>query len=157
MIHVKELHFPCSRTQKLKMKSFISLIILLLLCFGNIAAQSKKSPMKKNPKKADKLTAEGYQIITCEVVEKAFINKIGQKGNRKEFYLRRSVQDYYIKFCESELSESEFRAAWERESGFLKTMRLEVEFREGEWDNCEESTGTIQSRIGTYAIVHNIR
>ena len=44
---------------------------------------------------------------TCQLIEKEFMNKIGKSTGVKEFYLRCSIQDYFIKFCESDVTSKE--------------------------------------------------
>ena len=48
-------------------------------------------------------------VYSCELVEKPFINKAGKESGRMELYMRCSVADYFIKLCESEVSEKELR------------------------------------------------
>ena len=91
-------------------------------------------------------------IITagCQVVEKAFVNKGGKSADFKELYLRCSVQDYYIKFCESKVSLKKMKKYID------KGLTVTYELKEGEWDSCEGDP-EMQSRIGTYAIVIKIK
>ena len=91
-------------------------------------------------------------IITagCQVVEKTFVNKGGKPSDFKELYLRCSVQDYYIKFCESNVSLKKMKKYID------KGLTVTYEVKEGEWDICEGEP-EMQSRIGTYAIVIKIK
>jgi len=91
-------------------------------------------------------------IITvgCQVVEKAFVNKDGKSSGFKELYLRCSIQDYYIKFCESKVSLDKMKKYID------KGLTVTFEVKEGEWDICEGDP-EIQSRIGTYVIVLKIK
>lgn len=91
-------------------------------------------------------------IITagCQVVEKKFVNKGGKSTDIKELYLRCSVQDYYIKFCESKVSLKKMKKHID------KGLTVTFEVKEGEWDICGGDP-EIQSRIGTYAIVLKIK
>ena len=91
-------------------------------------------------------------IITagCQVVEKAFVNKGGKSSDFKELYLRCSIQDYYIKFCESKVSLKKMKKYIE------KGLTVTYEVKEGEWDICEGEP-EMQSRIGAYAVVLKIK
>ena len=64
-----------------------------------------------------------------------------------EIYLRCSMQDYYVKFCESRVARNDL------EKLIDKSATLETEIRDGEWDNCSGTPGSLQSRFGKYMIV----
>ena len=67
-----------------------------------------------------------------------------------DLYLNCSDQDYFIKFCESTLTQEEL-------IGHLgKTIEVEVEIREGNWDICKNDPEYAQSRMGTYVIIKKI-
>jgi hypothetical protein len=86
----------------------------------------------------------------CQVVEKTFGNKGGKPSDFKELYLRCSIQDYYIKFCESKVSLKKMQKYID------KGLTVTYEIKEGEWDICEGDP-EMQSRIGIYAIVIKIK
>ena len=109
--------------------------------------------MKKKP---DQHTSEGRRIISAPIVEKPFFTKNGRLTDKTDLYVQRSIQDYFIKFCESEVSREELEAHFEGITSFVKTVKMEVEFRTGEWDVCEESSLEIQSRIGEYVVIYRI-
>lgn len=98
-------------------------------------------------------------ITSGLIVEKEFVNKIGKSAGFKEMYFRLSVQDYFIKFCESKVSKEELKEYLEKHStqSILgdKSITLEVEVVEGAWDICDYSE-RVQSRIGKYVIIHRI-
>lgn len=91
-------------------------------------------------------------IITagCQVVEKAFINKGGKASDYKELYLRCSVQDYYIKFCESKVSRKKMKKYLD------KGVTVTYEVKEGEWDICKGDP-EMQSRVGPYVIILSVK
>lgn len=93
------------------------------------------------------------------VVEKEFINKVGQTSGVKELYFRLSVQDYFIKFCESKVSKQELLAYLKRDTTQSvlgdKAISLEIEILNGSWDICDYSQ-RVQSRMGKYIIIHRI-
>jgi hypothetical protein len=106
-------------------------------------------------KKKDFVNAEGFSIISAPIVRKKFVKKNGQTTDWEELYVRRSVQDYFIKFCESDVSREEMESHLAANNSPIKMLKLKVEFRTGEWDNCEEAL-EVQSRVGDYIIIHSI-
>ena len=96
-----------------------------------------------------------HSIITAPIVKKNFVNKAGRTTDHIEYYIRRSIQDYYIKFCESNVSIKELNEKLENIDGEIKALKLEVEFRNGEWDICD-GNHEVQSRIGEYAVILKI-
>ena len=102
-----------------------------------------------------KETNQGTYIITVPIVLKNFMKKNGAITNQGEWYLRRSIQDYYIKFCESAVDRMALEQHLEGLSGMIKAPTLEVEFREGYWDLCDPAE-MHQSRVGDYVVVHRI-
>lgn len=88
--------------------------------------------------------------FSCQVIEKPFVIKNGVESDRMEYYLRCSVDDYFIKFCESSVSRKEI------EEYVGKGIMVDVEIREGSWDICSGDLEYAQSRIGYYAVIHQI-
>ena len=86
----------------------------------------------------------------CQLIEKQFTNKGGKVTEYKELYLRCSVQDYFIKLCEGNVSEDELRP-------YINLgIEVEMEIRDGMWDHCDENPAYSQSRTGTYVIIKKI-
>lgn len=85
--------------------------------------------------------------ISCQLIEKEFINKGGKVQEYKELYLRCSVQDYFIKFCESNVTSMEL------EPYLNSGITVKMEIREGRWDHCEGDPDYAQSRIGKYVVI----
>jgi hypothetical protein len=111
--------------------------------------------MKNINKTMDLESEDGHYLISVEVVKKQFVNKAGKSSDIYEYYLRRSIQDYFIKFCESKVSSEDIDAYLEKQKDrFIQTINVEVEFRDGEWDNCGD--GEQQSRVGEYVVIHKI-
>lgn len=94
------------------------------------------------------------QAIDLPIVEKPFYNKAGKKIDFTEFYIQRSTQDYFIKFCESKVSREELETELSKIESPIKTLTVKVEFRDGLWDSCGESE--VQSRVGKYVVLHGI-
>ena len=95
------------------------------------------------------------EIITVPVVMKKFVKKNSKITDYDEYYLERSIQDYFIKFCESKVTQKELEVALKKVRSPIKTLTLKVEFKEGFWDSCEEGV-MVQSRTGGYVIIHQI-
>ncbi len=87
---------------------------------------------------------------TCQLIGKEFVNKAGKMGNFSEYYLRCSVDDYFIKLCESSIKVSDL------EPYLNKGITVEMEVKEGLWDHCSNDPAYAQSRIGKYAVIHKI-
>lgn len=90
------------------------------------------------------------ETLNCQVVTKPFINKIGKTTEHKELYLRCSIQDYFIKLCESDVAEDEIRAFID------KGISVEAEIVEGNWDICPDDPDHTQSRTGKYVVIKKI-
>lgn len=115
----------------------------------------KENAMTKN-KVQDKTTGNNKVIITAPLVEKSFMKKNGVSTGRTEWYIERSVQDYFIKFCESKITREALEKHLKpKKNNLIQTLTLEVEFKEGSWDICDENYEQ-QSRIGNYVIIHRI-
>jgi len=110
--------------------------------------------MKKN-KENDTSTDVGKYIITAPVVFKKFVKKSGEVTKHEEIYIQHSIQDYYIKFCESKISREELENHLSNIDELFKVATLEVEFLDGHWDICDDNLDQ-QSRIGKYVIIHRI-
>ena len=88
--------------------------------------------------------------FSCQVIEKPFIIKNGVESDKMEYYLRCSVDDYFIKFCESNVTREEIAEY------VGKGIMVDVEILEGSWDICSDDYEYAQSRIGYYAVIHQI-
>ena len=102
-----------------------------------------KTEMNKQPNE------EG--VITGQLIEKGFTNKVGKSGGFSELYLRCSVQDYFIKLCECEVYKKDLLPYLDK--GISVKANI-VEF--GEWDICPGDNKNMQSRIGSYIVIHEI-
>ena len=110
--------------------------------------------MSKNKTK-DISSGKRKYIISVPVLSKNFVKKNGAVTEHKEMYIRRSIQDYYIKFCESNISSEDLENHLSTMDGEIKVATLEVEFFDGSWDICDDDFEQ-QSRIGAYVIIHRI-
>jgi len=88
---------------------------------------------------------------SCLLVEKGFVNKRMKASGYKEYFLRCSVQDYFIKFCESEVSKKSLEPLLD------KGIEVDMEIFQGEWDSCPSDSFPVQSRTGYYAVIKNVK
>lgn len=128
------------------MRTFIYIIVIALISGCNnseeiISTQNKSLTM------ADAKP----NIYNCMLIEKEFVNKGGKIAVFKELYLRCSIQDYFIKLCESNLTHEEL------EPFIGKGISVEVEIKDGMWDHCNENEAHVQSRMGPYAVIKAIQ
>lgn len=87
---------------------------------------------------------------SCQLVEKEFTNKGGKVTSYKELYLRCSIQDYFIKICEGNVTLKELKPY------INKGITVKMEIKDGMWDHCDENPAYAQSRTGTYVIIKSI-
>lgn len=135
-----------------------TLLFLCSISCKTISPQTQAPQTDKtmHNKTKDFSSGDNTYIISAPISEKYFYTKNGVRTDKKEYYIQRSIQDYFIKFCESKVSKEDLQEAWDKEEGFMKALKLEVEFRKGEWDNCGNQEPAPQSRLGDYVVVHKI-
>jgi len=87
---------------------------------------------------------------TCQLIEKSFTNKGGKVTEYKEFYLRCSIQDYFIKICAGNVSAEELKP-------YINSgIEVEMEIRDGMLDHCNTNLEQVQSRTGKYVVIKKI-
>ena len=149
-----------NRKKSLYFVPFLLFAFLLLLSCGaskhRELSVEKKQWRKQNPKTLDQKSNDGYSVITAEVVKKKYQDKKGSDTEIEEWYVRRSAADYFIKFCESDVTPQEIEEALVKEEGLIKTLTLKVKILKGDWDVCEPES-IAQSRIGLYMVIKEIR
>ncbi|NOQ75526.1 MAG: hypothetical protein GQ574_26185 [Crocinitomix sp.] len=121
---------------------------LLLFLFTLMACEVSKDSSNSMQKKAQD---PGNFIISGHIVEKDFVKKNGQSSGLTELYFRASVQDYFIKFCESKITKKDL------EPFIDKIVTVHAEIRDGNWDICEDDPQEMQSRIGAYLVVLELK
>jgi len=109
--------------------------------------------MNKQP---DVKTTGNRIEIVAPIVKQPFVNRKGTATGTIEYYVQRSIKDYFIKFCESTVTEVELEKALKNSNDLVKTLRLEVEIIDGPWDNCNFQSEEVQSRMGEYMVVYKI-
>ncbi len=120
--------------------------LILFLLIGSIFSISCKNAPETNLKEKD----PNRPYTSCQLIEKDFINKGGHLTEYKELYLRCSIQDYFIKICESNVDAKTLRKYID------KGINVEMEIKEGSWDICSDDPAYAQSRIGTYVVIKKI-
>ena len=120
---------------------FNNLLVVIVIIIGLISCKSlvKNETEMIRKGKTKQTSSDGREIISGLIVKKAFVNKIGKAGDFKEFYFRASIQDYFIKFCESKVGKKELENYINKEKGndilIDKPITLEVEIvNDGLWD-----------------------
>ena len=131
--------------------SGVACIIFLLSC----STPKDVTMIENNTETEVPSTSGDAETITAPVVTKNFVAKNGKVTDHLEFYIRQSIQDYFIKFCESGVSREELETYLNELDGEIKTLTMVVEIRDGEWDQCDEDF-EVQSRIGEYMVIHSI-
>ena len=141
------------------MKSYIVLLFssLIVICLFACCSAPKEATglLVKTP---DEKTEQGTYIISAPIVKKKFVNKAGRVTDHTEYYIMRSAQDYFIKICESNITTEDLEKLFDGNSNAPAplldgvSINMEVEFRNGEWDICDENHEA-QSRVGAYAVI----
>ncbi len=117
----------------------------------------KKSELTNNEKMevpATNKTSKGIDIISGEIVEKALTNSLDIDKNQKEFYIRCSVQDYFIKFCESDISKEQLLKYFDPNK-LINPITVKGKIVHGLLDTCPNKAYT-KSRIGYYVVIYSI-
>ena len=128
---------------------------LIITCVIGIITFSCASPKDVNNKTESQKTEGSKQIISAPIIVKDKVLRHGVISDEKELYIQQSIQDYYIKFCESAVSRKELEKYLETKSADIKVTKLEVEIIDGDWDICDDNLNS-QSRTGKYMIIHRI-
>ena len=149
-------------TQKIcvKYRKFNRIFILFLI-FLNTANCKVTSEKKVNLNENMNKNIENNQnnvVYTGQIVKKEFIKKNGEPSGFYELYFRASVQDYFIKFCESKVSKNEISAFLAKdEMDIPKGVKVNARIiYMGYWDICNEDPAMTQSRVGDYIIIDEI-
>lgn len=138
----------------MKLTKYITLLFLVIFFSCNSSKETTETNTPIN-KTADVKTTGNRVIISAPIVPKTFVKKNGEETDIMEYYVSRSIQDYFIKFCESEVTLQDLEKVMYHEDESLNTLKLEVEFKNGEWDSCDE-LNRVQSRTGEYVVIYRI-
>ncbi len=131
------------------------LILILVACGTKKNASTEPEIMETHNKTPDpKGITEGSQIISSAVVWKQRVVN-GEVQDEGDYYVVRSVQDYFIKFCEGEVTKEQMEIYLSNQQTMIQVLRAEVQFLDGEWDSCEEGQQE-SSRFGPYVVLHRL-
>ena len=130
-------------------RSFSIGILFLTSCKAPIPENHEEKPTESNRTMEKRLKSPDDKSMTGHIVEKPFVNKVNQPTGVMELYFRASIQDYFIKFCESELTREEL------EPFIDKAVTVNADVVDGEWDNCD-GIDMQQSRMGRYMIIKKL-
>jgi len=147
--------------QKIVHAKFCGLVAVFAIIFlttaCSIHTKYKTTEMKthkqtENERNKQNL-GDGKTILYAEIVVHQFIDKRGNLTEISEYYLRCSIQDYFIKFCECEVPRNEILKYYQV-NRFSNPITVEAEIRSGVWDICDDSEA--QSRTGKYVVIKSI-
>ena len=125
----------------MKNLSALFLLIILFSCKTTPSSSTFTEQRVKDPKSP---------YTSCVLIEKEFINKGGKISEYKELYLQCSIQDYFIKICESHVNLKDLKP-------YINSgIKVKVEIKDGLWDHCSDDPAYSQSRMGTYVIITEI-
>jgi hypothetical protein len=129
---------------------------LFLFCLFVSCNVMQKPPSENSRKEKTAITTENNRfVVSGQLISKEMIRKNGKAAGFGELYYRLSVQDYFIKFCESSVTKEELEPFVNTDTSFV-SVTMEVSVQEGDWDICEGSPAEMQSRIGKYIVVHKL-
>lgn len=131
--------------------TLIHSVLLLSLLYA--CKNSKHTAVTTKPRYEK--TAENKYVISGQIVFEKFVGKNGKQADFTEAYMRQSVQDYFIKFCESTVTRKELETYLAEKKDPLNSITIEGEIREGSWDICDSNIEQ-QSRIGKYVVIYKI-
>ena len=131
-------------------------MVLLNLLISNACSVSYKNSNNNVVTKNKELLSSKNSLMTYsgQVVSKTTESKGSKNPNQGDYYFRLSTGDYFIKFCESDVTFDQIAPFIQTEFE-IKSVTLEIEMKDGEWDNCKEP-GYVQSRIGPYLVINKI-
>lgn len=127
-------------------KTIPSLLLVIILFSASCKTKKETISSKEN------------MIISGQIVQKESMNKRGEGEGFYELYFRASVQDYFIKFCESDVKRTELEPYLAKdETDIADGITVEAKIvQNGNWDICDESMGIAQSRTGDYIVIYKI-
>ena len=107
----------------------------------------------------DEIPNNNTRIVRGAIVTREFVDKAGRPRGVSELYFQIAGDDYFIKFCESNVSRDELERYLDRLAAFNpagdNAISLEIEIRRGLWI-CHDGLELLQSRVGRYVVIHGI-
>lgn len=129
----------------------MKLLLNIFLVFFLSVILSCSTSNTKQLQKHNSMTT--HQTLNGQIVKKEFVNKAGKSSGFYEYYLRCSIQDYFIKFCESDITKKDIDAL---NLGEFDTITVDAEIINGDWDICPNDPQEMQSRIGNYVVIYDV-
>ena len=135
---------------------YLIYMVLLNLLISNACSVSNKNTNNYDVSKDKELLSSKNNLRTYsgQVVSKTTETKGSKNPNQEDLYFRLSTGDYFIKFCESDITFDHIAPFIQNEFE-IKSVTLEIEFKDGEWDNCNVP-GYVQSRTGPYIVIKKV-
>lgn len=125
---------------------FFAFFIFLSLGVDFSMAQGRQKKPHETRRTKDGLV----ETLTGRLVASNYVARNGKvQKDVLDYYLEASVQNYFIKFCESTVTKEQLQ------SHLNKGVSLEVIIKNGEWDSCAPHNN--QSRTGNYIRVLSIK
>lgn len=123
------------------MKNLVVFLSIILFTSCKVVEKPVEQPRLKDPKSP---------YTSCVLIEKEFVNKGGKITEYKELYLQCSIQDYFIKICESNVTLEDLKP-------YINSgIKVKMKIKDGMWDHCNDDPAYAQSRMGTYVIITEI-
>lgn len=122
-------------------------LFTLIVFFFSFTAQSQKTDLGTTVPVSREYSKHQNQgeVVSCQIVKKVYETKGGKITEHSDYYLRCSIDDYFIKICESNVTQELL------ERNVNNGFNMLVEFKDGLWDQCTEEM--VQSRTGPYVII----
>jgi hypothetical protein len=137
------------KRKKMKKYIFIVLSITLLVACGT----TKETTTTTTTTEMNKEVNQNKNTLTGQIVKKEVLNNEGNSTGVYEYYLRCSVQDYFIKFCESSVTTADIDALKLSE---FDAISVKAEIKDGALDLCPDEPIESVSRIGKYVVIYEI-
>lgn len=95
-------------------------------------------------------TSQEFSSDKATIVKEQFINKGGKATNQVVYYHKDGKEQYFIKFCESNLTRKSV------DKFIDEKFHVAYKLTEGLWDICEDDPAYAQSRTGKYVVIRKI-
>ena len=125
-------------------------MVSLIFCTCQITNPNKMTKQKKPDTKTENNTV----IISGEIIL-AVCDENKDENRVEEFFIRRSIQDYFINLAQSKIKSEDLRPYVSKSYEDIITAKLEVDYVEGKWHQCSGMFGP-REHEGIYVVVHKI-
>lgn len=124
--------------------------VIAVFIIGNSSC-STRYPYTKQPMNKTQLESRS----SLEFISKVSKNMKGETTTQEEWYVRMSVQDYFIKWCECGVKQEVIENLLSKQTGMIKTLEVDFEIKSGDWDNCDPNV-IATSRTGSYVVINKV-